>query len=198
MNDESCLSRTGEPDLLFRNVPVGTHEADQLGRSRGWGSWRLFPRVPRHAGGVALSQGQRESYFLSELYGSWIVTHSKFWHFGPDEASAVTAGAACLCPDCRSALTTCPLISTANHNRVSLWRLIKVQAPHFTVTSLLTHSWWCWHLFSTFSQIYAVCVCVCKQTKLHMVACNCCVTNKLSRPPGLEQHLDYSFVEQAC
>lgn len=35
LNDISRFSCIGEPDVLFRNVPVRTHETDQLGGSRG-------------------------------------------------------------------------------------------------------------------------------------------------------------------
>lgn len=58
----SHFSRVGESDVLFRNVPVWTHETDQLGRRRGRGSWRLFPRIPWHAGGIAVSQGQKNHF----------------------------------------------------------------------------------------------------------------------------------------
>lgn len=68
----------GESDLLFRNVPVRTHEADQPGGSRGRGSRRLFPRIPRHAGRVALSQGRRKIYIYLYIYiFPWtIFTHA--------------------------------------------------------------------------------------------------------------------------
>ena len=107
MSELSCWSRAGEPDLLFRDVPVRTHEADQPGRRRGWGSWRLFPRVPRHAGGVALSQGQRDGYVLSEPFGSPIIAHSS------DKA-------ACLWPVWCSSSATRHISSTTDSKRVSL------------------------------------------------------------------------------
>lgn len=69
LNHTSSSSRAGEPDLLFRNVPVRTHETDQPGGSCGRGSRRLFPRVPWHAGGVTFSQGQRKiSFYFGVLW----------------------------------------------------------------------------------------------------------------------------------
>lgn len=54
------LLHPGESNVLFRDVPLRTHEADELGGGRGRGSGRLFSRVLGHAGGVALPQGQRK------------------------------------------------------------------------------------------------------------------------------------------
>lgn len=93
----------GESDLLFRNVPVRTHEADQPGGSRGRGSRRLFPRIPRHAGRVALSQGRRKIYIYLYIYiFHWTIfthalthTHTRdVYSFRPETGCVLTRVAA--------------------------------------------------------------------------------------------------------
>lgn len=49
----------GGSDLLLGDVQGRSYETDQSGGSHGRGGGGLLPRVPGHAGGVPLSEGQR-------------------------------------------------------------------------------------------------------------------------------------------
>lgn len=48
----------GEEDVQQRHVQSRADEADQSGGCRGRRSGELFPRIPRHVGGVALPSGE--------------------------------------------------------------------------------------------------------------------------------------------
>lgn len=50
----------GEEDVQQRHVQSRADEADQSSGRRGRGSGELFPRIPRHVGGVALSSGETQ------------------------------------------------------------------------------------------------------------------------------------------
>lgn len=53
------LFAAGEENVQSRDIQSRGDETDQPGGSCGRGGRELFPRVPRHAGGVALPEGEQ-------------------------------------------------------------------------------------------------------------------------------------------
>ena len=54
------LFAAGEENVLSRYVQSWGDETDQPGGSRRRGGREIFPRIPQHAGGVALPEGESE------------------------------------------------------------------------------------------------------------------------------------------
>lgn len=72
-------AHAGQEELLSRDVPCRCHETDQSGGCCGWrGGW-LFPRVPQHAGAVALSAGTFLS--ITQTRTLVLVLTAVFWSY---------------------------------------------------------------------------------------------------------------------
>ena len=66
----SLVVAIGEENVQSRYIQSRGNETDQPGGSRGRGGRELFPRIPKHAGGVTLPEGESEMMQRTGMNGN--------------------------------------------------------------------------------------------------------------------------------